>query len=68
MLFAYQHLSLRVAFPFRFSHRTLHAARPLDLILLDFIALITFGDECNHDACRYVILVRECIIEYQEAV
>jgi len=75
MLFSFQHLGLLVAFLLRFSHRNpaciclpLRAARPLHLILLDIITVITFGDECNHDASHYVISVRECIIEYQEAV
>jgi hypothetical protein len=74
MLFSYQHLGLRVAFPLRFSHRNpacvclpLRAARPLHLILYDFITVITFGDDCKHDA-SHVILIRECVIEYQEAV
>jgi hypothetical protein len=75
MLFSYQNLGLRMAFPLRFSHRNpaciclpLRAAYPHHLILLDFIRVITFGDECNLDASNYVILVGECITEYQEAV
>jgi len=75
MLFSYQHLGLQVAFPLRFPHRIpaciclpLRATHPLHLILLDFITVLMFGDECNHDASLYVILVRECVIEYQEAV
>lgn len=58
-------------FPSDFPTQTLNAiffsvraARPLHLIILDFVTLIISGDKCDHAAPHYAILVREYIIQY----